>query len=111
MTRSQSIKRERLGRWRTKSRGFWNWDRIRPRLIQLKPKGFWGWVSFAPLSVLWLVFLIDIILWYSRGTGDFSSKLNFASHLWLYMSAAGLTAALAAVRSPGILRYPPPPGW
>lgn len=26
-------------------------------------------------------YLIDLLLWYVRASGDFSSKLNFASHL------------------------------
>jgi hypothetical protein len=107
MSLSRKNERERIGRWRTKSPNLWDWEKIRPRLIRLGPGDFWGWASLGPLMLLWLAFLIDAYLWIARETGDFSSKLNFASHLWLYVSAGGVAAALAARESPGILKYPP----
>jgi hypothetical protein len=51
-------------------RGFRAW--LAPRLRRIKPEGFWGWTSAFSLLALWFFFLIDLLLWYARASGDFS---------------------------------------
>ncbi|MEE9275115.1 MAG: endonuclease/exonuclease/phosphatase family protein [bacterium] len=81
--------------------------RYKGGIASLLPNTPLAWMAFGALLLLWLGALIDFAMWFSRLTGSFSSKTNYISHFWPYISLAGAVAGLLAQGMPNILRSIP----
>lgn len=82
------------------------WSRIEEEGF-FPPRTLGAYVALAALALLWLAALIDLALWFGRLTGLFSSKANYISHLWPYISLAGAVVGLLARGAPNALRSVP----
>ena len=71
------------------------------------PRTLGAYVALAALGLLWLATLIDLALWFGRLAGQYSSKANYASHLWPYISLGGAVIGLLARGVPNVLRSIP----